>query len=191
MKKILDDIYFDSIKVKQDFFNDDNGELIIKAAQLVANTFKDDKKLLLCGNGGSAADAQHIAAEFVNRFEIERRPLAALALTTDSSNITSIANDYSFEEIFSKQVQALGNEGDTLIAISTSGTSKNVVRAVEAAKDLEMHVIALSGGTGGDLKDLADICLTVGANKTARIQEVHIMVGHMICALVDEILFEK
>lgn len=190
MKKILDDIYKDSIKAKKDFFNEDNGELIIKASQLIANTFQDEKKLMLCGNGGSAADSQHIAAEFVNRFEIERRPLAAIALTTDASNITSIGNDYDFSEIFSKQVMALGTEGDTLIAISTSGTSKNVIRAVEEAKKLEMHVIGFSGGTGGDLKELSDICLTVDTKKTARIQEVHIMIGHMICALVDNILFE-
>jgi len=153
--------------------------------------FKDDKKMLLCGNGGSAADAHHIAAEFVNRFIIERTPLPAIALTTDTSIITSISNDYSFDQVFSKQIKAIGKTGDILLAISTSGNSENVIRAVRTAHDMGIYTAALTGKDGGRLARIVDIPMIVKSNDTPRIQETHIMAGHMICQLVDHILFER
>jgi len=146
---------------------------------------------MVIGNGGSAADSQHIAAEFVNRFEIERPPLPALALTTDSSILTSIGNDYDFKFVFSKQVKALGKEADVLLAISTSGASQNVVKAVETAKGLGIKTIALTGKEGGELIEKADLVLNVESQSTPRIQEAHITICHIICELVDHILFKK
>ena len=147
-------------------------------------------KLLLFGNGGSAADAQHIAAEFVNRFRIERPPLPAIALTTDSSALTSIANDHNYGEIFAKQVRALGKAGDVALAISTSGNATNVLNAVQACHDLKIVTIGLTGGQGGKLMSEADLLLCVsGTTNTARIQETHILIGHVICELVDAQLF--
>lgn len=148
-------------------------------------------KVMLCGNGGSAADAQHFAAELVNRFQRERRPYPALALTTDTSVLTSIANDYEFDQIFSKQVEALGRPGDVLLAISTSGNAANVCRAVEAAKTAGVWTVALCGGTGGALAALADEVLCIGCTGvTARIQEGHSMIIHALCELVEEVLAE-
>ena len=164
---------------------------IISLAKKIAEAFSKDNKLLLCGNGGSAADAQHIAAEFVNRFILERTPLPAIALTTDTSIITSIANDYSFEHVFSKQIKAIGRSGDVMLAISTSGNSENVIQAVNTAKDMGIYTAALTGGDGGRLAKIVDIPIIVASNSVPRVQEVHIMAGHMICQLVDYILFEK
>lgn len=148
-------------------------------------------KVLVCGNGGSAADAQHFAAELVNRFQRERRPFAALALTTDTSVLTSIANDYEFDHIFSKQVEALGRPGDGLLAISTSGNAANVCRAVEAAKTAGLWTVALCGGKGGELAALADEVLCIACSGvTARIQEGHIMIIHALCELIEEALAE-
>jgi len=157
---------------------------------LLAAAFSNGKKFLLFGNGGSAADAQHIAAEFVNRFRIERRPLPALALTTDTSAITSIANDYDYKDIFAKQVKALGKEGDIALAISTSGNAENVLAAVDACKELKIISVGLTGGDGGKLAKRADylLCVSQGKN-TARVQETHILVGHVICEMVDQKLF--
>ena len=146
---------------------------------------------MLCGNGGSAADSQHIAAEFVNRFMLERPPLPALALTTDTSIITCIGNDYSFDEIFSKQVKALGMEGDVLLAISTSGNSKNVLMAAKDARARGIYVAGLMGGDGGKLADLVDTALIVNSKVTARVQEAHILAGHILCQLVDHVLFQN
>jgi len=161
-----------------------------RAIDLIAAALRDGKKLLLFGNGGSAADAQHIAAEFVGRFLRERKPLPAIALTTDTSALTAIGNDYGFDEIFARQVRALGTRGDVAIAISTSGKSPNVLRAVEAARDAGMTVVALTGGDGGPLAAAADVALRVSASTlSARIQETHILVGHVICELVDQRLF--
>jgi D-sedoheptulose 7-phosphate isomerase len=144
----------------------------------------------LCGNGGSAADAQHIAAEFVNRYLIERPPLPAIALTTDTSALTSITNDYGPEEVFAKQIQALGKAGDVLLAISTSGNSPNIVRALEVCRACGIHTIGLTGGAGGKVAALADYLLCVSATAvTPRIQETHILVGHAICEMVDHKLF--
>lgn len=181
----------DSIKTKEKFLTKKNAALVVQSAEAIVEAFKAGGKLLVAGNGGSAADAQHLAAEFVNRFEIERPPLPALALTTDSSNITSIGNDYSFDQIFSKQVRALGKGNDVFLAISTSGNSPNITKAVEVAKSMGIKVIALTGKGGGDLAKKADILLNVDAKVTARIQEVHITVCHILCELVDHMLFQK
>ncbi len=182
-------IFADSISVKRQFLRDNLDALAAVIAAL-AGAFRAGNKLLLFGNGGSAADAQHIAAEFVNRFKMERRPLPALALTTDSSALTSIANDYHYDQVFSKQVEALANKGDVAIAISTSGNARNVLRAVSACRRRGVIVVALTGGSGGKLVAHADHVLCAGAStQTARIQETHILAGHVICELVDEALF--
>ncbi len=190
MEEIIEKILSDSLKVNETFIRDNISALIL-LAEKIARAFTNDRKLMLCGNGGSAADAQHIAAEFVNRFMLERPPLPALALTTDTSIITSIGNDYSFNEIFSKQVKALGMEGDVLLAISTSGNSENVLLAVKDAREQGIYVAGLMGGDGGKLADLVDMAFVVNSKVTARIQEAHILSGHIICQLVDRILFQN
>ena len=161
---------------------------ITAAAESIAEAFKAGRKLLLFGNGGSAADAQHIAAEFMNRFLIERPPLPAIALTTDTSVLTSIANDYAFDDVFSKQVKALGKKGDVALGITTSGSSANVLKALRAAKKLGMVTIALTG-EAGKAATLADIALQIPSRSTPRIQEAHIVVGHILCDLTDNLLF--
>ena len=176
----------ESITVKERLKEKCYTDLISKIVDLAVECLKNKGKIMLCGNGGSAADAQHLAAEFVNRFKKERVPLPALALTTDTSIITSIANDYSYSEIFTKQILALGKKEDILIAISTSGNAENVLAAVETAKQIEIKTIALTGKDGGRLKEVADICLIVPSNDTARIQEAHITIGHIICETVEE-----
>lgn len=161
---------------------------IARAAEIMAAGFLQGRKVLSCGNGGSAADSQHFSSEMLNRFEMERPALPAIALTTDSSTLTSVANDYRFEDIFAKQVRALGEPGDILLAISTSGNSANVVNAIGAAHDKDMKVVALTGGDGGSagaaLKGV-DVEIRVPAGSTARIQEVHILVIHCLCDLID------
>ena len=189
MKDIITKSYKESILTKEEFFKQ-NLQPIIHSAEVIADAFKADRKLLICGNGGSAADAQHIAAEFVNRFMIERPPLPAVALSTDTSIITSIGNDYSFDQIFSKQVKAIGREGDVLLAISTSGESKNVIMAVKVARDMGIKTIGLTGKGGGKMAKMVDILLNVDSDVTPRIQEVHITAGHIICDLIDHILFQ-
>jgi D-sedoheptulose 7-phosphate isomerase len=169
----------------------DLAQPVLDAAEAVAKALSRDNKVLVFGNGGSAADAQHIAAEFVGRFERERGPLPAIALTTDTSALTAIANDYGFEEVFSRQVGALANSGDVVIAISTSGNSSNVLSAVTRARELGATTIGLTGGTGGKLAASADIPLVIPSDSTARIQEAHIAVGHTLCALIDGILSER
>jgi D-sedoheptulose 7-phosphate isomerase len=164
---------------------------IAGAIELMTTSLLDNGKILACGNGGSAADAQHFAAELVNRFELERPPLAAVALTTDSSTLTSIANDYDFTQVFSKQVRALGQPGDILLAISTSGHSPNVIEAITAAHEREMRVVALTGKGGGRIGAMlaaGDIHLCVPADRTARIQEVHLLVLHCLCDGIDCLL---
>lgn len=143
-------------------------------------------KVLFCGNGGSAADAQHLAAELIGRFQKERRSLASVALTTDTSILTAVANDYGYDEVFARQVEGLGRAGDVLIGISTSGNSANVVKAALKARDTGMHTIAFTGEGGGKLKEICDITFAVPSKVTARIQEMHILVGHIICELVEE-----
>lgn len=159
-----------------------------RAAGIIAGTLRDGRKLMLCGNGGSAADSQHIAAEMAGRFVNDRRPLAAVALSTDTSTMTCIANDYTFDEVFSRQVTGLGVRGDCLLAISTSGNSRNVVRAAEVARAAGIRVIGLLGKGGGVLRELCEVPLVVPSQTTARIQEAHIFLGHALCALVEEAL---
>ncbi len=159
---------------------------------MMVSSLLNEGKLLACGNGGSAGDAQHFSSEMLNRFERERPSLPAIALTTDSSTITSIANLYSYEEVFSKQIRALGQEGDVLLAISTSGNSANVVQAIHAAHDRNMHVVALTGKDGGQIAPLLlpdDVEIRVPSNVTARVQEVHLLVIHSLCDLIDHQLF--
>jgi D-sedoheptulose 7-phosphate isomerase len=159
-----------------------------KAADLVAATLSGGQKLMLCGNGGSAADSQHLAAEFTGRFIKDRKPLAAMALSTDSSALTCIGNDYSFDEVFSRQVTGLGRTGDCLLAISTSGNSRNVICAVEAAQSAGMRTVGLLGRDGGALLGLCEVAIVVPSAVTARIQEAHIFIGHTLCGLVEQAL---
>jgi D-sedoheptulose 7-phosphate isomerase len=188
MKDIVLRVFEESNRVKE-LFAGDNADSLVTAARRVAECFAAGHKLLVFGNGGSAADAQHIAAEFVNRFAVERKPLPALALSTDTSVLTSIANDYSFDEVFSKQIKALGNKHDVALGISTSGNSGNVVAGIEAARDLGIYTLGLTGCNGGELATCCDLALVVDSQSTARVQETHITAGHAICELVERILF--
>lgn len=190
MRKVILQIFEESISVKKHFIQD-NVDAILKVAEKLAACFKAGNKLLLFGNGGSAADAQHLAAEFVNRFQIERPPLPALALTTDTSILTSIGNDYHFNTIFSKQIRALGKKGDAAFGISTSGNSSNVVEAMKVAREMGLYNVGLTGRGGGKMKDCSDTILAVDSPVTARIQETHITVGHVLCDLVERILFPE
>lgn len=176
--------------LRLNFFSSDYHK-VDQAALMISVALANQGKLLLCGNGGSAADAQHVAGEFVNRFLIDRPPLPAIALTTDSSVLTAIGNDFSYQEVFSKQVQALGKPGDVLLAISTSGNSGNVLKAIEAARDKDMLVIGLTGGKGGAMRDLCDLLINVDHPSTPLVQEIHLAVEHMICMLCDHYLFEN
>ncbi len=155
------------------------------AASLIVTALTDGRKVMFCGNGGSAADSQHLASEFTGRFINDRRPLAALALTTDSSALTCIANDYSFDDVFYRQVLGLGRKGDCLVAISTSGNSRNVIRAARAARAEGIHTIGLLGRDGGALLELCDVPIVVASNSTARIQEAHSFIGHVLCGLIE------
>jgi len=177
----------DSINTKQ-LSAEMLAEPISKSAQIITQCFLNGGKILSCGNGGSAGDAQHFSSEMLNRFEMERPGLPAIALTTDSSTVTSIANDYNYNQIFSKQVTALGQAGDALLAISTSGNSENVIMAIDAAHDRDMTIIALDDKSGGEMSGLLslnDVEIRVPSDSTARIQEVHLLVIHCICDLVD------
>jgi D-sedoheptulose 7-phosphate isomerase len=183
----IDKNFQDSISTKQ-LSSEILAEPISRSAQMITQCFLNGGKVMSCGNGGSAGDAQHFSSEMLNRYEMERPGLPAIALTTDSSTVTSIANDYNYRQIFSKQVTALGQPGDILLAISTSGNSENVNMAINAAHDREMAVIALDGKSGGEMADLLslnDVEIRVPSESTARIQEVHLLVIHCICDLVD------
>jgi D-sedoheptulose 7-phosphate isomerase len=172
-------------------FMEEELELVVAAARLLAGALREGQKILIFGYGGSAADAQHLAAEFVNRFQVERPPLAAIALTTDTSILTAVGNDYDFQEVFVKQIQALGRQGDVAWGISTSGTSPNVVKGLETAKQQGLRTLAVSGRDGGKMAHLADIALIVRSQETPRIQEVQITIGHVLCDLVDFLLFPE
>ncbi len=188
----IEELFQASIATKQASLNDIKSA-IAHAAEAMIQCFANQGKILTCGNGGSAADSQHLSSELLNRFERDREGLAAMALTTDSSTLTSIANDYAYENIFSRQILALGNEKDILVAITTSGNSANILTAIQAAHEKSMTIIALSGNGGGKLpaalKD-GDIEIRVPSNSTARIQEVHLLVLHCICDLIDQHLLD-
>lgn len=190
MQKGITDQIKESISVKQQLLEDKAliAQIEVAAQQLIV-AYQSDKKTLLAGNGGSAADAQHIAGEFVSRFYFDRPGLASVALTTDTSILTAVGNDYGFERLFARQVQAIGNEGDVFIGISTSGNSKNIVEAIKEAKAKGIYTIGLTGRTGGTMADLCDICLKVPSTETPRIQESHILIGHILCYLVEDALF--
>jgi len=183
-------IFKESNRVKEAFVNENLGRLV-NVVEAITSALKAGNKILLFGNGGSAADAQHLAAEFVNRFVIERPPLPAIALTTDSSVITSIGNDYDFSEVFSKQIRAIGQAGDIAWGISTSGNSVNVLKGMEVAKKIGLVTVAFTGKDGGNIAKIADFSINVSSSVTARIQEAHITAGHAICDLVDIKLFQK
>lgn len=163
-------------------------ECVSEAASLIVSSLFGGHKLMICGNGGSAADSQHIAAEMTGRFIKDRKPLAAMALSTDSSALTCIANDYSFDDVFARQLSGLGRQGDCLLAISTSGNSKNIIRAVETARSIGIKTIGLLGTDGGVIQSMCDISIVVPSHTTARIQEAHILIGHTLCGMVEESL---
>src|SRR5438445_9366968 len=189
MQTAIRELFAASVRAKQVFLEENAADLE-RAIELVAAALANGRKVMLFGNGGSAADAQHIAAEFIGRFLRERRPLPAIALTTDTSALTAIANDYGYDDVFARQVRALGVAGDVAVAISTSGRSPSVVRAVQACRERDIKTVGLSGGDGGPLDGKVDISLRVSASRhSARIQETHILVGHVICELVDRRLF--
>jgi len=187
-KRLIEHFVAESLRVKSEFFQS-NAALIAETAEKMARALGEGRKLLLFGNGGSAADAQHIAAEFVGRFIPDRKPLPALSLVTDASALTSLANDYGYSAIFARQIQALGNAGDIAIGISTSGNSPNVLEAVDVARAQGMLTIGFTGQDGGKLNGRTDVLFRVPSRMTPRIQETHITLGHVLCELIDRELF--
>ena len=190
MKEFVLQAFNESATVKQQFVRE-HADRIVEVAKLIATAFREGHKVLLFGNGGSATDAAHIAAEFVGRYKRERAPLPAIALATDIAAITCIANDYGYDELFARQVRAHGQKGDLAIAISTSGNSPNVLKGVEAAKTCGLTTVAWTGGTGGKLATMVDFPFVVPSKVTARIQETHITLGHVLCELTEEQLLGK
>ena len=190
MENIILKRFKESIEVKNRFLKE-NLPRLIEVVKWISQTFEAGNKVFFFGNGGSAADAQHLAAEFVNRYVIDRPSLPAIALTTDTSILTSIANDAAFTEVFARQIRALGKEGDVAIGISTSGTSSNVIRAFEVSKEMGIKTVALTGNDGGIIGKIADFSLVVSSTSTPRIQEAHILIGHIICEMVEHQLFFK
>ncbi len=191
MKDKILKAFEESIIIKEKFINEKNIDKIIDVAKIIASAFNDGKKLILFGNGGSATDASHIAAEFINRFKRERPGLPAISLNTDMAVITSIANDYDFSEVFAKQLKSLADEGDIVIAISTSGNSPNVLKAMDIAKKKRLITVAFTGIKGERFASKATYAFVVPSDNTPRIQETHIMLGHVLCQMVEEILFES
>ncbi len=190
MKEKVLKAFSDSISIKQKFV-EENVDAIIEVSKLIADTFSKGSKLLLFGNGGSACDASHIAAEFVNRFKRERPAFPAIALNTDMAVVTSIANDYDYANIFARQLKALAQDGDVVMAISTSGTSPNVLKAIDVARRKKLKTVALTSSKGDKLIAKCDFPFAVNSTNTARVQETHITLGHVICQMVEEILFES
>ena len=190
MKSIVERSFVESIEAKRRCLKN-NHESLIRAATVIVEAFNNESKLMIFGNGGSAADAQHIAAEFVNKFRIERPPLPAMALTTDTSILTSVSNDYNFDDVFSKQIQALGIEGDVAWGISTSGEAANVLTGLRVARNRGLRTIGMTGSGGGKMAEFAQVLLGVDGENTARIQECHITMAHIICELVDYQLFQR
>ena len=190
LSKIISEIE-ESIKVKSDIINDKSLLLKIESlANEILSSINSGGKIMFCGNGGSFADSQHLAAEFVSRLRFDRAPLPSIALGTNSSNITAIANDYGYEQVFSREILAIGRETDILIPISTSGNSKNILNAIKSAKDKQIRVVGLSGKDGGEMKNLCDLIL-IPSESTEKIQESHIMIGHIICSIVEHEYFLK
>lgn len=185
MRDKIRDLLLESIQVKEELIRSGLSE-IVKIAEFTIDTLKKNGKVILFGNGGSAADCQHIAAELVGRFKKDRTALAAIALTTDTSILTSLSNDYGYEIVFAKQIEALGQKNDIAIGISTSGKAKNVACGIKQAKKMGIKTVALTGGDGGELAKLADLSLIIHSSITARIQEAHITVGHIICELIED-----
>ena len=182
----------ESLKIKQLILEDEKFQsMISKASSVCCEALRSNNKIFFAGNGGSAADAQHLAGELVNRFGFERPGLAAIALTTDTSIITSISNDYGFDMLFSRQIQALGRQGDVFIALSTSGNSANIINGINESKKTGIKTIGLTGSTGGKMDSLCDICLKVPSDQTPRIQEAHILIGHILCSIIENTLFGK
>ncbi len=190
MEDIILKRFKESSKVKALFLRE-NLPKFLDVIKSVSHAFEGGNKIFFFGNGGSAADAQHLAAEFVNRYVMDRPPLPAIALTTDTSILTSVSNDLAFDEIFAKQLRALGKEGDVAIGISTSGNSPNIIKAFEVAKEMGMKRVALTGNNGGVISKMADFSLVVPSTSTPRIQEVHILIGHILCEMVEHYLFFK
>lgn len=187
MNSRIKEIISQSIKVKQDILN--NGELLEttrRVADACIHALKQGNKILFCGNGGSASDAQHLAAELSGRFYLDREPYFAEALHVNTSYLTAVANDYSFEEVYRRIVKSKGRKGDILISLSTSGNSKNIILAMDAARKLEMINVAMSGQTGGEMKQYADFLLNAPSSDTPRIQEAHILIGHIFCELIEK-----
>ncbi len=190
MEKIILKRFKESSEVKSRFLKENLSKLL-DVVKLVSHTFEVGNKLFFFGNGGSAADAQHLAAEFINRYVMERPPLPAIALTTDTSILTSVSNDLTFHEIFAKQLRALGKEGDVTIGITTSGNSPNIIKAFEVAKEMGMKTVAFTGNDGGIVSKMVDFPLIVSSSSTPRIQETHILIGHILCEMVEHYLFFK
>lgn len=189
LKEKIKSIIKKSIETKQEIQKDDYLINIIKISEIITNAFKSGNKVLFCGNGGSAADAQHLAAEFSGRFYKDRKALPSDALHCNTSYLTAVANDYSYEDIYSRIIEGTGVKGDVLIGISTSGNSKNIVKAFEVSKSLGVITVGLTGITGGNMKNVSDYIIQVPSNDTPRIQECHIMIGHILCEIVENNLF--
>ncbi len=184
LKKLIEKKRLDHLDVFDDLR--DHYEKIIHYSNKMSNALENNGKIFFCGNGGSSSDSQHLAAEFTGRFKKDRKPLAAIALNADTAAITCIANDFGYDQVFSRQLEALGNSSDILIAISTSGNSPNVINAVKKSKEKNIYSIGLIGKDGGKLLNLCDSCITVKSNDTARIQEAHIFIGHILCTLIEK-----
>ena len=190
MKNYIKDQIKKSYETKQEIYNNENLlNKIEEVSKLCVELYRGDKKTILAGNGGSAADAQHIAAELVGRYGFDRPSIPSLALTTDTSNLTAIGNDYGFDKIFSRQLEGMGQEGDIFIGISTSGNSQNLVNAFNVAKDKGVKTVALVGKDGGEMAKMADIALVIPSNSTPRIQESHILIGHILCDIIEKEIF--
>ncbi len=188
----ISNIINESIQVKIQILKSDKLlQSIENASKIIIEAYQTGKKVLFCGNGGSAADAQHLAAELSGRFYYDRPPLASEALHVNTSYITAVANDYSYDEIYSRYITGIGNQGDVIVGLSTSGNSGNVIKALQRAKELNMKTISLTGATGGKMKEVSDILINIPSNDTPRIQESHIMIGHIICEIVESTLFPK
>jgi D-sedoheptulose 7-phosphate isomerase len=190
MREKIQDILLESIQIKETVIRSGIGQ-IIEITELILDSLKKGGKVILFGNGGSASDAQHIAAELVGRFTKERRPFPAISLTTNTSVLTAIANDYGYEQVFSRQLEALAQKNDIVVALSTSGKAKNVIAGIKQAKKMDLKIVSLTGGDGGELAKLADVSFIVPSSVTARIQETHITIGHILCHLIEQELFQE